>query len=188
MKQLLYLTAAFLAGCIATAIFFTERRPAPPTTETGTAYDTIRHYVAVPRDSVALRYETHWLPIAAAGWRPAVSQTNSPSIDQGRRLESDSSAIDQGRRLEICSPCTVEVAVPITQKEYADSTYHAWVSGYAVSLDSIHTYTRHDYTTVRAATAKPKRWHVGPAVGVGWTGHGFQPYAGVSITYSLISF
>ncbi len=169
MKQLLYLTAAFLVGCIATGIFLTERKPVEPAVTTVTLYDTIPYYVAVARDSVVVRYETHRLPTA---------MDNDTKLPKPEQTDSASGA----ERAD-----SVNILVPITQKEYQDSTYHAWVSGYAVNLDSIHTYTRHEYTTEQLPPPKPKRWHIGPTIGYGYTPDGFQPYIGVSITYSIIS-
>ena len=163
MKQLLYLLAAFLVGCIATAIFLTEHKPVEPTVTTVTLYDTIPYYVAVARDSVVVRYEKHRLPIA-------------PTSNVGR----EDNFITQND--------SADVKIPITQKEYQDSTYHAWISGYAVNLDSIYTYTRHEYTTVQLPPPKPKRWHLGITAGFAITPKGLQPYLGGGVTYSFKSF
>lgn len=163
MRQLLYLTAAFLVGSILTA-FLMGRAPTEPTVETVTIYDTIPYYYPVARDSVVVRYETHRLP---------VSGDKSPELEQKTDLEEADS---------------VDVVIPITQKEYQDSTYHLWISGYAANLDSIHTFTRHDYTTVTLPPAKPKRWHLGVTAGFGITPKGMQPYIGAGIIYSFKSF
>lgn len=40
------------------------------------------------------------------------------------------------------------VNIPIIQKQYCDSTYTAWVSGYDVRLDSIRVYTRREVVTI----------------------------------------
>lgn len=163
MKQLLYLTAAFLVGCIATAIFLTERKSVEPMVTTVTLYDTIPYYVAVARDSVVVRYETHRLPVAP---------TSDVDCEENLTARNDSA----------------DAIIPITQKEYQDSTYHAWISGYAVNLDSIYTYTRHEYTTVQLPPPKPKRWHLGITAGFAITPKGLQPYIGGGITYSFKSF
>lgn len=163
MKQLLYAVAAFLAGCIVTAIFFTANMPDMTTTRTVTVNDTIPYYIAVVKDSTVVRYETH-------------------------RLPTDTSAY-VGREVNFTMKTdSADVVIPITQKEYKDSTYHVWISGYAANLDSIHTYTRHDYTTVTLAPAKPKRWHLGVTAGFAVTPKGAQPYVGCGITYSFKSF
>lgn len=88
---------------------------------------------------------------------------------------------------------TIEVFVPREQKEYGDSTYHAWVSGYDPALDSIRVISRTRYvtTTVREV-APPKHWHIGPMVGIGVGAADnkivMTPYVGVGLTYSIFSF
>lgn len=134
-----------------------------PTERTVTVYDTIPYYYPVARDSVVVRYETHRLPIDTTSH---VGKEDSIPTKTG----------------------SVDVVIPITQKEYQDSTYHVWISGYSANLDSIRTYTRHDYTTVTLPPAKPKRWHLGITAGFAATPKGVQPYIGGGITYSFKSF
>ena len=121
------------------------------TERTVTFYDTIPYYYPVARDSVVVRYETHRLPI---------DTTANVGHEDNFTTKTDSA----------------DVVIPISQKEYQDSTYHVWVSGYAANLDSIYTYSRHDYMTVTPASAKPKRWHLGVTVGFAVTPKGVQPY------------
>ncbi|MDE6346430.1 MAG: hypothetical protein K2L55_07165 [Muribaculaceae bacterium] len=163
MKRLFYITTAFVAGMVAAGVLAHRHKgndaaQSAPLIRTETIYDTIPYLLPMPRDSVVVRYETHRLPVTEA-------------------LCDTIAGVD-----------SVEVAVPITRKEYEDSTYHAWISGYHVSLDSICTYSRHDYTTVKQPTAKPRRWHLGVSAGYGCGPQGFQPYIGLGITYSIISF
>ena len=134
-----------------------------PTEITVTAYDTIPYYYPVARDSVVVSYVTDRLPI---------DTTSHVGHEAVFTIKTDSA----------------DVVIPITQKEYQDSTYHVWISGYAVNLDSIHTYTRHDYTTVTLTPGKPKRWHLGVSAGVAMTPKGMQPYIGAGITYSFKAF
>lgn len=167
MKQLLYITASFLAGCIVTAIFFAHRSPTRTTAEpiitTETVYDTIPYLLPVPRDSVVLRYETH-------------------------RLHIDSTLL-VGEEVNILTRTdSIDVVIPITQTEYADSTYHAWVSGYSAKLDSIYVFPRHDITKIIQPSSKPKRWSIGVSAGYGFTPKGAQPYIGVGVSYSIFSF
>lgn len=163
MKQLLYIVVAFLSGCIASAIYFTARKPAEPTRTSITVYDTIPYYYPVARDSVVVRYRTVRMPI---------DSTSNIGREDNLPIQNDSA----------------DVVIPITQKEYTDSAYHAWISGYAVNLDSIRTFTRHDYTTVTLPAPKPKRWHLGITAGLAITPKGVQPYIGCGITYSFKSF
>lgn len=122
--------------------------------------DTVRYYIMVPKDSVVLRYRTVMLPVAAA--------------DSAMECGADS-----------CD--SVAVAVPIVQKHYSGTDYDAWVSGGWAQLDSLNVYPRKEVVTLREKV-KYKRWHLGLSVGYGYTPAGFQPYAGVCISYSLISF
>lgn len=80
------------------------------------------------------------------------------------------------------------VEIPITQKEYEGEEYHAWVSGYEPSLDSIFVFPRHDVVTIREPPDKPKRWGIGVFAGYGMTPHGLQPCAGISVSYNLWNF
>lgn len=81
---------------------------------------------------------------------------------------------------------SVEVALPITQKTYADSTYKAWVSGYRPSLDSIEVY-RKTITIERTLTQKPKRWSIGVTGGYGYGLLHGRPdvFVGVGVSYRL---
>ena len=86
---------------------------------------------------------------------------------------------------------TTFVVLQRTQSEYADSLYHAWVSGYDPALDSIHVFTKTQYITT-TIQKPPKHWHVGISAGYGATIRDKQvflsPYLGVGLTYSLFSF
>lgn len=85
-----------------------------------------------------------------------------------------------------CDSAIVEL--PTIQRHYADSTYDAWVSGpIDPKLDSLRVYARTEIITKRERWP-PKRWHIGPTVGFGYTPHGFQPHIGISLTYSIFSF
>lgn len=84
---------------------------------------------------------------------------------------------------------SVEVEIPITQKEYSDSNYRAWVSGYKPRLDSIEIYSRREMVTItRTAIQKPKRWGIGISAGYGFGKNGWGPYIGVGINYNLWGF
>ena len=126
--------------------------------------DTIPYYTPTPRDSVVVRYITERLP-------KAERDTFGNDINVGSKTDS------------------ADVVIPIEQREYEDSTYHAWVSGYRVRLDSIRTYTQRDVVTIREnIKERPKRWHIGLQAGYGVGPRGVQPYIGIGVTYSIISF
>ena len=81
------------------------------------------------------------------------------------------------------------IYVPLvrTQREYADSTYHAWVSGIDPALDSLNVYNRTQVVTT--VVQKPtKHWHIGVNAGYGITTKGLAPYWGVGLSYSFFSF
>ena len=80
----------------------------------------------------------------------------------------------------VVSRDTVSVELPIVQKEYRDSTYTAWVSGYEARLDSIRVMT----PTVTVTKWKKRRWGAGVQAGYGTGG----AYIGVGISYNLITF
>ena len=65
--------------------------------------------------------------------------------------------------------------LPKEQKEYADSTYRAWVSGVSPSLDSIYVYqkTKIIKETVSVPVVKKQRLNLGVQAGVG----AIQPFS-----------
>ena len=78
------------------------------------------------------------------------------------------------------------VVLPITQQVYRDTAYTAWVSGYAVALDSIEVYPRTLIVRQTALpAAKPRRWSVGVQGGYGLTPKGLQPYVGVGVGFRI---
>ncbi len=84
---------------------------------------------------------------------------------------------------------TVEVELPVTQKEYKDSNYHAWVSGYLPRLDSIKVYSRNVVVTQTKTLTqyKTKHWGVGVQVGYGYHFNQFSPYIGVGVQYNILN-
>ena len=110
----------------------------------------------MPVDSVVVRYVTARLPLAHRATPDTVRRTD-----------------------------TVTVEVPISQQVYVDSTYRAWVSGYRAALDSIQVYPATRIIRLPERT-RPKRWSVGPYVGVDVIS--LRPSVGVSVQYSLWRF
>ena len=120
--------------------------------------DTIPYYHPVPKDSVVIRYETVKLPI--------------------KKDTCDS-------KIDTCttSPDSIEVEIPITQKEYGDSLYRAWISGYNAKLDSIEIYNRTKVITEHIfIQPKRKRWGLGLQAGYGYP-NGW--YVGVGVSCNL---
>lgn len=125
-----------------------------------TITDTIPYRLPVPVDSVVLRTEIVKLPVY-----DTIAYTKKDSI----RVDS------------------VYVEIPIQQKEYSDSTYQAWVSGYKVNLDSINIF---QHTIIETQTIKQpiKRWGLGVQVGAGYCGRQeIRPYIGIGIHYNILT-
>lgn len=85
----------------------------------------------------------------------------------------------------LCRTDTVEVSLPYVQREYRDSNYSAWVSGYEPTLDSIRVFPRtitvHERVTVKE---KSRRWGVFGGIGIGVSDR-ITPYVGVGIGYRI---
>lgn len=229
MKTLLYICAAFLAGCIAAALYLSAGEQ--PTIETETAYDTIRRFSPAPSDSHLVRYETYRVVIkgtrdeervtrsflAAETAKPGQTlaggqfwQLKLPSWNKHRfaGIWTDTSSAELKLRARQINGCgfflaearkpeqkgteaggdSADIELPIVQRHYGDSAFEAWVSGpLDPRLDSLRVYAPTTIVT-RTEWKPPKRWHIGPSVGLGYTGQGFEPFIGISITYSIFEF
>ena len=157
MKSILYTTIGIAIGLVVSSI---PRRQSP--NEADVLYDTIVYMdtvrvAPIVRDSVVVRYIEERMPV---------------SEDRSDSLRHESYATD-----------SVTVAVPIVQKVYSNDLYRAYVSGYRPSLDSLYIYCPVRDVMIRG---KPKRWGIGPYVGVDVLGRGMS--VGVSLQYSLVRF
>ena len=74
------------------------------------------------------------------------------------------------------------VPIRITQKEYLTDDYHAWVSGYNPSLDSIDVFPKTMYITKRQLI---RRWGIGITAGYGIGRNGQSPYIGIGVFYRI---
>lgn len=86
----------------------------------------------------------------------------------------------------LCKTDTLEVALPYVQREYRDSNYNAWVSGYEPALDSIKVFPR-TMTVKERVTVKERsrRWGVFGGVGIGVSDR-ITPCVGVGIGYRIL--
>lgn len=152
----------------------------------GTGADTVRDTMTVvetymykepeAKDSVRTQYVTRYLPVVKHDTLLAENYTqktgeNIPPLQLSD--ERDSAAVE----------------IPITQKRYDGDGYRAYVSGYEARLDSICVFAR--TTTIREREAKPPdKWHLGITGGYGYSmrSQRLEPYIGIGITYSIISF
>lgn len=103
-------------------------------------------------------------------------------------VESAVVRIDTIRVKDANDTIYISAPIPITQMRYTDSTYTAWVSGYAPRLDSIHLRPVRTVVTIRPEAKKPRRWQFGLHGGVGITPKGVQPYIGIGVSYNILSF
>lgn len=89
----------------------------------------------------------------------------------------------KGADVEAIVPDSLTLQLPITQNVYEGEDYKAFVSGIYPNLDSLFVYPRRETVTIKKP---PKRWHIGPTIGFGYTPHGFESFFGISLTYSII--
>ena len=80
---------------------------------------------------------------------------------------------------------TMWVDVPIEAREYKSEEYYAIVEGYSPMLKYIEVYPRTAYITTTETIKERKRWGVSLGVqgGYGFTPKGWQPYAGVGVSF-----
>ena len=90
---------------------------------------------------------------------------------------------------------SVQVELPYISKEYQDSTYSAWVSGYKdVNLDSIQVYQKNIFTEINNTknVTKYKNRPFGISIGLGGTyspvSNKIEPGVFLGITYTIKSF
>lgn len=179
---------AFFAG------FFIgkDRSGKPPGTVTETretTVDTIPYYAPAVQSELALGTQGYTLPVyrfIGGGYGGEPRQRGGDAckgVDSIMTAHYGTGAGGQPR----CCKDSVIVELPVIQRHYADSTYEAWVSGPVnPRLDSVRVFAPTTVITRREWEPR-KRWHIGPTIGYGVTPHGLQPYIGVSLTYSLIS-
>lgn len=139
------------------------------------AIDTTKQIPPAPRDSVVIKYKIVTLPVA-----PPKEEEKVEVIAPGDTLYHLGDSI-MDRPIPIPKPDSVNVVLPITQKEYRDSMYCAWVSGYEAQLDSIELY----YPKPVPTRDPLIEWSLGVQAGVGWFGDGFKPYIGVGIQLGI---
>lgn len=144
---------------------------------TETIVDTITYYVPTPEATTSLGVQSYVLP-------------KYVFIGGGLARQCETDSVERGCAAEEASGCGNDSAIaelPMVQRYYADSAFEAWVSGpIDPRLDSVRV--QRPTTMIGRWEMKPRtRWHIGPSIGCGYSPEGFQPYIGVSLTYSIIS-
>ena len=152
--------------------------------------DTLVYYRPVPKDSAVVRYVTRWLALAE---KPDTDVSGTvaekPDTDVSGTVADGPDTDVSGTVASNMPPDSVRVIVPITQKRYEGEGYRVYVSGYEPNLDSVYVFQRTAVVHERSYKP-PDRWHIGITGGYGY---GFkskqaEPYIGIGITYSIISF
>lgn len=79
----------------------------------------------------------------------------------------------------------VEVEIPIEEREYKSEEYYAIIGGHNPYLKSIEVYPRTEYINQTETITQRKRWGVSLGIqgGYGITPVGWQPYAGVGVSF-----
>lgn len=141
-------------------------------TDTITIYDTIPYIEPAPVHSQQVGSKKVTIPTSY--------------IDRGIEnlpdIRADTAELTSAD-VEVTTPDSLTLQLPITQNVYEGEDYKAYVSGVYPSLDSLFVYPRREIVTIKKP---PKRWHIGPTIGFGYTPHGFEPFLGISLTYSII--
>lgn len=180
-----------IAGCVTAGAYLNKcQSPTlggsqdPCVVDTVTYVDTIPYYEPKPKQEVSLGTKIVFLPVSI----PKDSTTPDVPQDGNIIMENIPKEISSHPVGHLTCPGSVEVEIPITQKEYEGEDYHAWVSGYDPKMDSIYVFPRHEIVTIREPPNKPRRWGIGVFAGYGVTPKGLQPCVGVSVNYTLWNF
>lgn len=173
-KLIVILALIIFVGCVVGAFFFgrattrTDIVRAEVERDTIIIHDTIREYypryigeVSVGKTAIKI---------------PTLSIVNRDFAKFGLPLKIEGNEKDSA---------TIEL--PITERTYKNDDYYAIVRGYDPSLKYIEVYPRTIYLTTTETITKQKRWNVsfGAQMGYGFTPKGWQPYAGVGVTFGI---
>lgn len=153
-----------------TAKMFPLEEPVHRESVIDTVYDTIPYIAPAPVSSLQIGYKGVKMPKSG----------NVAAKDSSSFRQADTAFVAD----VIQGDDSVELQLPVVQNVYEGKDYKAYVSGVEARLDSMFVYPRREIVTIKKP---PKRWHIGPAVGYGYTGHGVGPFVGVSVTYSIVS-
>lgn len=127
-------------------------------------------YYSIPPDTIIKRDTVTLIP-----------DTVCDTVQLGERIVKVAVRADTLYRID-----TVTVSLPFVQKQYKDSSYSAWVSGYEPSLDSIKIFPK---TTIiresKVEKQKDRRWGVYGGVGIGVSDR-VTPYVGIGIGYRIL--
>ena len=105
----------------------------------------------------------HYFKGQTEEWKDTVRVTVVDTVTYDKPVARDSVLVRYVTRKlpvkhdTVHSICTdsADIEIPITQKQYSDSIYTAWVSGYEPSLDSIRVYSRKEVITINKTIKEP---------------------------------
>ena len=145
--------------------------------DTITVYDTIPCVEPAPVSSQEIGYKKVTIH------KGQVENLPDKRADAAEPESADVASYEGGRGMTADTTDSLTFQLPVTQKVYEGEEYKAYVSGAYPSLDSLFVYPRREIVTIKKP---PKRWHIGPTIGYGYTRNGFEPFIGISLTYSII--
>ena len=153
------------------------------TVKIDTTYVEVNHVAPTPSAEKKVDVISVPFKISTANpQEPAIPRTeidviNPATLDSLFRATSDTTiSVDTVRK---------EVMIPITQKEYKDSDYTAYVSGYRARLDSIKVISK--VVTKDVVVPKFRKWNIGltGGYGYGFRSKQFEPFVGIGITLNI---
>ncbi len=185
MKQILSFAGGALLALLLVALLYPETKAGSCDTivtqsDTTKRRDTTSYVLPEPMytseqpvGTAEVRVPTDCIKIGGAGQPPIRADTNTAGNYAQNPLEN------------MLDSATIEL--PIQQSVYEGKDYKAYVSGVRARLDSIYVFPLHEVVTIKERKP-PKRWHIGVTTGYGIGTRGMQPYVGIGLTYSIISF
>lgn len=182
--------AAFIAGVAFGWTSGNDGSPGVVEETRKTTVDTITHRKPTAWQEIVLGSDRYTLPVyrfigGGAGGTPRQRSASDSTEDPCPTLSHSGTEAGGGPR-HLADSAVVELE--IIQRHYKDSTYEAWVSGpLDPRLDSVNVFARNTVVT-KQVWKSSKRWHVGVTAGYGYGPRGFQPFVGVGVTYSILSF
>ena len=187
MRKILPLIAGIIIGAITG--WFACKRSSPSTdarvTETvESRVDTAHITLPVPESEMQTGTAIYTVPANK------VTGGGTGAIPRQYPAAATSTTVPDTISTSLYDPGTdsLQVELPVIRRHYRDSTYEAWVSGPVdPRLDSLRVFAPTTVVT-RREVKPPDRWHLGISAGYAVTPKGMQPYIGIALTYSLISF
>lgn len=194
MKQLPWILVGVLAAALLFSLFFKGcdggAGGSGDTVWLPVRVDTIRDQVIAPPVSERPSgNDTARLPVYRPQNPSASSQAQETIADTGKVI-SDSMAVETfPPAADSLSSATdsVDVIIPLTEKEYRTDDYRIVVSGYRPQLVSAEFYRRTETGVVNPPKPKKKRWGIGLSAGygIGLSGK-TEPFLGVTLNYNLL--